>query len=153
MISHVSHRLLNQGWTTPAGTGNADIYAAMDTQQNAAPSSAAAMANNASAAAGLGAGAPSFAAAMNAASVLSQTNAADGGDDETADTGTGSTADPEQVALAGPMLGHHHASALVTTQQGAPTSGTTGQASGSTAPATPVANALRAYQSAARGLH
>ncbi len=169
MISHLSHRHLtqSQGWTTPAGSGsNADIYAAQDAQKTAAPNSAAAMAANVSAAAGLGAQPTSFAAAMNAASTMPALATDDDGDGEDTAAATKSdpsgsttgTTDPTQLALAGPLLGHHHGSLLTSSLgQGAgqgPSSGARNQGQGAIAPSSPsVANALQAYQSVARGLH
>ena len=164
MISHLSHRLLTQGqgWTTPTGSGNADVYAAEDAQQSAAPNSAAAMAANVSAAAGLGAQPTSFAAAMNAASTMPGLATGEGDDDGTGAAtkgGANGTTDPTQLALAGPLLGHHHGSLLTaTTGQGAVSSGAQSQGQGTNqgtiAPSSPsVANALQAYQSVARGLH
>jgi hypothetical protein len=167
MISHLSHRLLPQGpgWTTPTGSGNADVYAAQDAQRGAAPSSAAAMAANVSAAAGLGAQPTSFAAAMNAASAMPGAATDDDGDSESdgageATTGGASgTSDPQQLALAGPLLGHHHGSVLSSNAgHGAALPGTPGQSQGQSqgtmAPSSSsVANALQTYQSVARGLH
>ncbi len=165
MISHLSHRLLTQGqgWTTPTGSGNADVYAAEDAQQSAAPNSAAAMAANVSAAAGLGAQPTSFAAAMNAASTMPDLATGEGDDDGAGAAtkgGANGTTDPTQFALAGPLLGHHHGSLLTaTTGQGAVSSGAQkspgqGANQGTIAPSSPsVANALQAYQSVARGLH
>ncbi len=169
MISHLSHRLLTQGqgWTTPTGSGNADVYAAEDAQQSAAPNSAAAMAANVSAAAGLGAQPTSFAAAMNAASTMPGLATGEGDDDGAGAAtkgGANGTTDPTQFALAGPLLGHHHGSLLTaTTGQGAVSSGAQkspgqganqGTNQGTIAPSSPsVANALQAYQSVARGLH
>ncbi len=158
MISHLSHRLLtqSQSWTPPTGSGNADMLAAQDAQKNAAPNSAAAMAANVSAAAGLGAQPTSFAAAMNAAGTISNP-ATDNSDDPTgaaAGSEASDTAETQQFALAGPLLGHHHGSLL-----SAGTSGTPSQSPGSaqgtiTPPSSAIANALHAYrQSAAHGLH
>ena len=161
MISHFSHRLLTQGpgWTTPTGSANADIYAAQDAQQSAAPNTAAAMAANVSAAAGLGAQPTSFAAAMNAASTMPgamtdpAAGAGDSDSDGTADGANGGT-DSQQLALAGPLLGHHHGSVLSSsTGQGAVSSGAQNPGQGGAAPSASVANALQTYRAVARGLH
>ncbi len=150
MISHFSHRILTQGWTTPAGSSNADLYAAQSAQKNAPANSAAAMATNVSAAAGLGASASPFAAAMEEASAGGGTMADDGGSDSA--DGADGAASPQQLALAGPLLGHHHGSILSGTRTETDPKATPGQGSALTAPSS-VKSALQTYQTIARGLH
>lgn len=146
MIGSLPHRILSQihAWAPPSGSGNADIYTALQKRHSAAAGTADATMANASAAAGLGATPGSFTAAMSAAgSAASHSGQAAvpavGGADGDPASGT------SPLALAGPLLGRHQSAENATTGNGAP--------SGSAANSSLLSNAHQAYRAAAQGQH
>ncbi len=144
MIGSLSHHILSQAhaWTPPSGTGNADIFAALQKRHNAAPGTADATAANASAAAALGATPGTFSAAMSAAGSASGSAASLVpsmiGGDPSPDT----LSDASPLALAGPLLGRHQSTENATTGTGA-----------SAAQASALSGAHQAYRAVAHGLH
>jgi hypothetical protein len=148
MIGSLPHHILSHAhaWTPPSGTGNADIFAALQKRHNAAPGTADATAANASAAAALGATPGAFGAAMSAAG--SATGSGSGSAAAPAPSAVGGDpssdglSDASPLALAGPLLGRHQSTENATTGTGA-----------SATNASTLSNAHQAYRAAAHGLH
>jgi len=144
MIGSLPHHILSHAhaWTPPSGTGNADIFAALQKRHNAAPGTADATAANASAAAALGATPGTFSAAMSAAGSPSGSAASPVPRTIGGDPSPDALNDASPLALAGPLLGRHQSTENATTGTGA-----------SATNASTLSNAHQAYRAAAHGLH